>query len=421
MGKEKISENEYAKIVDLYKSGTSQQLIANMYGVCRDTLGKILKKNNIARNCKISKKEYENIFDMYMNGLSMAQIAEQYNVVQSYIAYIIKQFKIDYSLKKGLAIPISEYNKIVDLYLQGMSLQDISTMYNCSQSTVSSILKKMDVQTRPGGSSITISDVLQWEKMYLNGMSLQDIATEFKVNSNTISIHLKNIGVAIDRYTYYFNEHFFDEIDTAYKAYILGLLWADGHNCVKKGSIILELQEQDKELLLQINNITQNERPLRLQTLHNKNEKWQNQYKLTLQNRYTSSVLESYGMLANKSLVLEFPKCVPEELYSSFILGYFDGDGSISLSNNNRNVYISIVGTKMFLDVVAEIIQKNTGVNPTITRATRAKDPICSLRCNKKQDVIKLLNWLYKDSTIYLQRKYNKYRTFININNSYVD
>ena len=182
----------------------------------------------------------------------------------------------------------------------------------------------------------------------------------------------------------------------------------------------MELQEQDEELLLKINDIMQNERPLRLQMLHNKNEKWQNQYRLILQSKYTSSVLEIYGMVQNKSLVLEFPKCVSQEFYAPFILGYFDGDGSISLSKNNRSGYISMVGTRTFLNIVAEIIKINTGAEVTINRDVRARDPICSLRCNKKQDVIKILDWLYKNSTIHLQRKYDKYYTLLNINNSYV-
>lgn len=311
-----------------------------------------------------------------------------------------------------------EYINIVNLYQQGMTQPEIAKIYGCCASTISSILIKMNVETRSGGSRITKEDISKMCEMYRSGALLKDIARHFNINITTVSKNLNKNGIAVDRYTYHFNEHFFDQIDTEYKAYILGLLWADGHNCVKRGSIILELQEQDKDLLSQINIITQNERPLRLQTLHDKNEKWQNQYRLVLQSKYTSSVLESYGMLQNKSLVLEFPKCVPEYFYSSFILGYFDGDGSISLSNNNKSAYVSMIGTRMLLNTVAEIAKKNIGVEVTINRDVRAKDPICSLRCNKRQDVIKLLNWLYKNSTIYLQRKYDKYRTFININDS---
>ena len=229
---------------------------------------------------------------------------------------------------------------IVHLYNQGMSQSEIANIYRCSVSTISGILAKMNVKTRAGGSKITADDVSNICSMYRDGMLVKDIAQYFNINRTTVSKILKRNGIEVDRYTYHFNEHFFDEIDTEYKAYILGLLWADGHNCVKKGSIILELQEQDEELLLKINDIMQNERPLRLQMLHNKNEKWQNQYRLILQSKYTSSVLEIYGMVQNKSLVLEFPKCVSQEFYAPFILGYFDGDGSISLSKNNRSGYI---------------------------------------------------------------------------------
>lgn len=315
-----------------------------------------------------------------------------------------------------------DYKNIADMYQNGKSQSYIAEIYNCSEATIGTVMKQLKISTRPGGSKNTPEIISKWIEMYLSGILIKDIAKEFNVGRNTVSKQLKKNGVEIDRYTYHFNEYYFDNIDSQEKAYIIGMLWADGHNCVSKGSIILELQETDVGLLEKINLLTGNERPLRKQNLHLKNENWKDQYKLVWQSKYTSNILESYGMVQGKSLVLTFPEWLDPTLYAHFIRGYFDGDGCISLqsTNKNRSASISMVGTRMFLESVASIIKNNTGVNVFINRDKRAREPICTLHCSVRNDVVNILNWLYQDSTICMQRKYDKYQQFlININNSY--
>ena len=119
-------------------------------------------------------------------------------------------------------------------------------------------------------------------------------------------------------------------------------------------------------------------------------------------------------MSQQKSLVLEFPQWLNEELYPAFIRGYADGDGCISLSYNGRFASFNMVGTRMFLTSVAAIFKDNIGVDVDIKRDNRARDPICILRCGRRNDVQKILDWLYKDANIFLKRKFDKYHTFIN-------
>lgn len=171
----------------------------------------------------------------------------------------------------AIKVKKEEYDKIVDLYKQGMSQPQISKIYDCSATIISKILKKNGVETRSGGSNNTKDIVNLMCGMYKSGKLLKEIAEEFNTTPVTVSNLLKKNGVDIDRYTYHFNEHYFDAIDSQDKAYILGMLWADGYNGVDKGSIILELQEKDKELLEKINKLTDNERPLKAVQLNNKN------------------------------------------------------------------------------------------------------------------------------------------------------
>lgn len=422
MGKVKIPESEYDKIVDMYLNGCLKKDIAMIYNVDRNTIGKILKNRNIEQNRKVKVSEYNNIINLYNSGATQQYISNIYGVTPSTISYIIKNYDVNYCQNRGLNIPKSEYDNIVSLYLGGMSQYQIASIYNCANTTISNIINKTNTKTRPGGSKITDDDVLQWKNMYLNGVLLKEIADQFDVSLNTVSKYLKNIGVEIDRCTYHFNEHYFDNVDTPEKAYVVGLLWADGHNRVSNGNIILELQETDVDLLEKINILTENERPLRRQNLHLKNKNWKDQYRLIWHSKHTSKVLESYGMVQEKSLVLTFPEWLDDEFYSNFILGYFDGDGCISLQNNNkdRSANINMVGTRMFLERVADIIKNQTGATVYVNRDERAREPICILRCGIREDVIKILNWLYQDSTIYMQRKYDKYQQFLNnINNSY--
>ena len=421
MGKIKISKEEYSKIVDLYKNGVSKTEIANMYNVCRDTICKILKTNNVDRYVKINVGEYENIASMYKRGITQQELADKYGVSTATIVRVLKDFEIDWKSRKGLTIPKSEYETIVNMYTSGMTQAEIAAIYNCSASSISSILHKFDVLIRLGGSKNAMADISQWAKMYEDGMLLSEIADEFGTTGATVSKLLKKNGYNVDRFTYHFDECYFDNIDSQEKAYILGILWADGCNARSKNSIILQLQEKDRELLEAINVLTKNERPLRKQELSKYNPKWQDCYKITWQSKHLSELFESYGMVQKKSLVLEFPRWLTDDLYSHFIRGYFDGDGCISLMkiNKNRSAYVGMVGTRMFLDEVAKIIRDQVGINVHIKRDERANDPICNLRCNTREDVLKLLNWLYNDANIYMKRKYDKYQQFLNnINNS---
>lgn len=311
-----------------------------------------------------------------------------------------------------------EYQKIVDLYKQGMSQPEIANIYDCSASTVSAILKTMNVETRLGGSKNTKQEVLKMCEMYKSGKLLQEVANEFNTTSATVSRLIKKNGVEIDRFKYHFNEHYFDKIDSQDKAYILGLLWADGHNRVDRGGVILELQEDDKELLEQINNITENERPLRKVALNDKKSSWKNQYNLLWQSKYLSSVLNKYGMCQRKSLVLEFPKWLDKDLYSHFIRGYMDGDGCVCYMQHKHKLQVSMVGTRVFLEVIQKICA-NIGVKSYITNDKRANKAICQFAIVSNIGSTTFLDWIYKNANLKMERKYNKYQQFLrSINNS---
>lgn len=197
------------------------------------------------------------------------------------------------------------------------------------------------------------------------------------------------------------NREFFKNIDSKDKAYILGLLYADGCNFIKgtryKVSLVLHLK--DKYLLEDINNLIGSERPLQVSY---------NTSILHLSGKEYSDDLTKLGCMAKKSLILEFPtkEQVPEEFLPDFIRGYFDGDGCIGISNNYLRV--TIIGTEKFLLSLSDYLISK-GIDSKIYKQQSQK--VYSLKVLRKDSVISFRNLIYDKAQLKLSRKYEKFLT----------
>lgn len=213
----------------------------------------------------------------------------------------------------------------------------------------------------------------------------------------------------------YSNE--FRTIDTPEKAYVLGLYYADGYISIKPkknyhSGITLHLN--DSELLRKIKEkflfFTYIEYPKR------------NIGYLRLDLKAAVMDLQSNGVLLRKSTEnknnLRFPKISPN-LYSHFIRGFFDGDGSICKSKTaSRNVKnFSLVCSNYFLLKKIKEILFYEGISLRLTvrknkptsirgRVANFKQLTFSLHRNGNEKVLKkLCKYLYQDSTIHMNRK----------------
>ncbi len=204
---------------------------------------------------------------------------------------------------------------------------------------------------------------------------------------------------------YKLDESFFDTIDTEEKAYFLGFLYADGCNFIKRGRASIGLQERDKEILEKFKLLVKTDRPLQLRITDKSRkgfENCQNQYTLILHSRHLSNALVKLGCVNAKTLVLKFPTedQVPLYLQRHFIRGYFDGDGCVEKNG------ASFMGTWNFCQSVSKIVKEQFNINFYIR--LRSKYPTSEAYIKQKM-ARTFLKWLYQDSTIYLQRKYEKY------------
>ena len=259
-------------------------------------------------------------------------------------------------------------------------------------------------------------------KLYKECKSTPKVGHAFGVGNHVIEKILKERGIertGKGGRLYQINEHYFDEIDTPNKAYILGFFYADGSNVKSKRTISMSLEERDKDILERIRNEIGSERPLEFLDYSNKHDfgyTYKNQYRLLLFSAHMCKVLESYGMVPNKSLVLNFPD-IREDLLPFFILGVFDGDGSVSQGKiKETNFTLTITSTEKFCERLKEIVEFKLGIHCHIYDAQNHNGITKAFNISGGLQVKQFLDWLYKDADMFLERKHDRYiQYFYNI------
>lgn len=304
-------------------------------------------------------------------------------------------------------------NEIKNLYLkQGLSCTKIGKKIGTTAATISSFLKKNGINVINKQNIINCDIENDIIPRYIKGESLSKLSKEFNVSVKTLSRKLKEKGIVIINYQNKakFDETIFDNIDTEEKAYWLGFIFADGYLSSRDYGFELSLKGSDVEHLYKFNKFTK----------HNKNNVKLGEAKFGdkvfircrwgIVNKHLWTTLNSYGCTPRKSLTLEFPFLSDKNLIRHFIRGYFDGDGCLSYHIRKNKIFpkITFLGTMKFLNVLQNNLNKN--IKTTILSDKRMKNTyILSISTT---DVLDFLDYLYKDSSIYLDRKFNRYKIF---------
>ena len=254
--------------------------------------------------------------------------------------------------------------------------------------------------------------------LYTNGSSIKNIGKRYNISSNPIKVLLEENNIPIINKTqfdkiYTLNEEFFKEIDTEEKAYFLGLLYSDGYVNSKKNTVGLCLQEQDKKIIEDFNKIIKSDRNLYVKNPPKKFPHRKKLVELKITNKNFYKHLENKGCVNKKSLVLTFPKedILSKNLYSHFIRGYFDGDGSVYKSDGKYS--FELIGTKELIEKAQEILIEELNLNKTSVYFKKGAKNTCRIRYSGNRQCIKIKDWLYKDATIFLERKNTKFNEII--------
>lgn len=248
-------------------------------------------------------------------------------------------------------------------------------------------------------------------------ISMDNIAINLNISDRAVRRVLKEEGINTRlKNRYILDENYFDCIDTESKAYILGFIYADGFVGDEKFNNIV-IAVNDLEILGFIAKefkFTGNIRKTKKGGFENS----KCGYSLNFSSKIMASRLREIGLYPNKSLTIDTLPQIDKKLVRHFIRGYFDGDGSIVLSHNTsyykaidgviKYIYptycFMILGTKGFLE---EII-KEAEFNYAKIHNTKSEKIKC-IKINAKKEFNNIFKYLYDNSTIKLQRKYNKW------------
>lgn len=217
---------------------------------------------------------------------------------------------------------------------------------------------------------------------------------------------------------YQINQCYFDNIDNEWKAYWLGFLYADGWNTSSKNIMGLRLCEIDKEHIfrfkksLQCDNKVYFDKPKQVE-IYGKLSNSCGSVSIMISNKHLTQRLSELGCIEHKTAVLQFPdfNIVPEYLMRHFIRGFFDGDGWVSVLKNTTAPSIGFVGMESFIIPLSQYLISKLDLTPVKhSRKKNAKTieiDWCSL-----VDVERIFNFLYNDSNIFLQRKFDLLNKF---------
>lgn len=256
-------------------------------------------------------------------------------------------------------------------------------------------------------SELTLNKFKEAEILYLtNNYSLTKLSIIFKFSRQLFSKYLKKQGYVIEnnQNKCLLNEHVFDSIDSEEKAYWLGFMFADGYVSKDNNRIELSLKLSDYSHLKKFKNFLQ----------------WKNNIKtdsfrcrIYFANSRIKKMLIHYGCVPQKSLKLNFIKnsYIEKNLLRHFIRGYFDGDGCICIQKIKIYSCIEFIGTEFFLK---ELLNNTDWKKNKLQQDKRHSPVIKKLRYSGKT-VLSILHYLYKDSNIYLDRKYSKYKELCRI------
>lgn len=246
-------------------------------------------------------------------------------------------------------------------------------------------------------------------ELYGQGLSLDKIGKEFNVSRTVITRLFKENEIIIkkDNHKYKGNYDIFEIIDTSEKAYWLGFLAADGCNYRREqnATILINLNQKDRiqlEKFLQFCNCDSQIIDYIATDGYSNNTPMS---KIQIYSSKMSDDLTKLGVPPRKSLILQPPK-IEKKYFLPYILGYFDGDGSISKASQYNNYTISIQGTKEILEWINSILQ----ISHKLEQRKETNKNSYYIRCGGTNKPYQILKQLYSSCDIHLDRKYKIYK-----------
>lgn len=299
-----------------------------------------------------------------------------------------------------------EINYLVENYGK-MSATQIAEVLGRTPSSVKHKLNRINIRSPKEWSK----EELQFLKDNYRTMTYNQMANVLGRTKAAVDLKVNRLGLVKSKYEY--NHSFFKDITTEEQAYWCGFIMADGGVSEYENNsceLSIKLQAEDGIHLKKFNKALNGNIPVKYEErIYNLPNGVSYRGKVAIIRLYSEEIfhdIAKYGVVPNKSLVKKFPTNISKELISHFIRGYFDGNGTIVLSNKKYVRCSFCTGSYDFAKGLQKCLLSNNIYSGTIYES---KVSHCfKVNISGMENVDNFLHFIYDNSSVYLDRKFNK-------------
>jgi Staphylococcus phage endonuclease len=254
---------------------------------------------------------------------------------------------------------------------------------------------------------LTDANIVDMVEQYKTEGNLEAVGKRFDVTGETVKKYIKRAGLTVtkEHKTYSCDRDFFEVIDSEPKAYVLGLVMADG--CVADTGYFwyIALKESDRNLVEQVKVVLKADNPIKVITRKEGDGSFEGtgtMVKLSIGSTKMVDDLGKLGVFSAKSLTIDWPpKDVETKWLRHVLRGYFDGNGSwvrpFQWKINS--------GSEEFIINCRKFVVENVGLN-----YVKIDDSFRNgfrIKYEGRHSCRKLYHFMYDEATIWLERKRN--------------
>lgn len=239
---------------------------------------------------------------------------------------------------------------------------------------------------------------------------LKNISERFNIDYDLLLEELNKIKITKHTKSKYSCDNNFFSRDNELSFYWAGFLAADGclFKKINTKTINLYISDKDEGHLRLFKNHVNYNGIIRRSMTRRDNPNWKDttQCGMVISSAEMFNDLGRFNLKPNKSLIYEFPEHLKNHEYiHHFIRGYIDGDGCFYFDASRNRVCFELRGTNNCMQNILDIFGEQCGIKHE-SNVTKP-DATSKIKLSGKKYMFKLVDYLYKDATIFLQRKYD--------------
>ena len=245
------------------------------------------------------------------------------------------------------------------------------------------------------------------KELYRAGMSIEKLNKLLRVDRSAISKFLKREGVDVKPSRNMIDINFFKK-ETPQMFWLLGIIAADGHINGKHQWSISQSGEDGFKLIKYIKTLIGHTNDI-YQYIPKKGKQV---HTITIRSKDMVEDLSRWNINAEKTKSFTLPNFNTDDDFKNFLRGYLDGDGSIGVYNNGKDIHylnISLVGNSNFINQCIERVP----FKPKTSLISAVSHPMLSANWSGQKGV-QFGNWLFSDSEVYKNYKQNIFQDYIN-------